>query len=98
MRKRLIVAISGMMGSGKTTLASNLARLLRWDSIPESLTAIKYLPDLFSDTQRWAYETQLAFLAEKGIQLLTPGTRAIVLDRSLQEDVQIFAQYWHDVG
>lgn len=94
------IVVCGIIGSGKTTLAGALAQNLNWLYIPEGLHAIEYLPDLFTDPKRWAFETQISFLSEKSIQIfhaLKNGNN-IVVDRSLYEDVEIFARQFHENG
>jgi deoxyadenosine/deoxycytidine kinase len=95
-----LVAISGPMGAGKTTLARGLASVLGWEYLPESVPAVKMLPDLFVDPKRWAFETQAAFLVNKAVQLREAIHRqkGIILDRSIYEDVEIFAQKFYDSG
>jgi len=95
-----IIAISGLMGSGKTTLCRNLAHKINWSCLPESTIAKNYLADFFNDLNRYAYPTQIAFLCNKAlqiIQMLQDG-KNIILDRSLYEDIYIFAKCWHDRG
>lgn len=96
----ILVAISGLMGSGKTTLARAMAERLRWRYVPESAPATKYLFDLFRDPTRWAFETQVAFFCQKAVQLqdaLAQGEN-VVLDRSLNEDYLVFARYFAERG
>jgi deoxyadenosine/deoxycytidine kinase len=95
-----IISISGLMGSGKTTLAKGIAQRFGWRYIPEAVPATRYLTDLFQDPARWAFETQLAFLSHKAIQLQEAAANRehVVLDRSLSEDWNVFARYFHDAG
>lgn len=91
------IAVSGVSGSGKTTLVKSLSQTLGYAQLPEARAGLSYLPDLSTDPARWAFETQLAFLAHKAVnlkELLSRGARVIV-DRSLSEDVDVFAKYWH---
>ena len=92
------IAISGMICSGKTTLAKKLANYIGWDLLPESIRSIDYLSDLFSDQERWAFDTQVSFLCEKAIKLKKKleSRKNIVLDRSIYEDINIFAKYFFD--
>lgn len=100
MSRPLLIAISGLMGSGKTTLASGLCRELGWTCVPESPQATRYLNDLINNPQRWAFETQIAFLAHKALTVLKALDAAenLILDRSLQEDAAIFAAYYYESG
>jgi len=61
------IAISGIMGNGKTTFARQLSKILFWASISENLSAKRYLPDLLSDPKRRAFETQLSFYIQDGV-------------------------------
>lgn len=94
------IAISGMMGSGKTTLAKQLARQLTWTYAPESQRGVTYLVDLFENPKRWAFDAQIAFLTDKAIainKLLDQGV-SIILDRTLEEDFHIFAEHFYETG
>lgn len=88
------------MGSGKTTLAKNIARTLGWSYLPISLHATNYLSDLFRDQARWAFNTQVAFLVDKAIQIQRNLHEEVntILDRSLYEDISIFAEYFYSTG
>lgn len=95
-----LVAVCGLMGAGKTTLAREIARALAWTYLPEVLPATRYLPDLFSDSHRWAFETQVAFLIYKsrGIRENIDRDHDLVVDRSLSEDINIFARHFYESG
>ena len=98
--RRNIIAVSGIMGSGKTTLCHKLAKKLGWMCLPEPELAKRYLNDFFKDYNRFAYQTQMAFLCSKAVQIieLLQSNNSVILDRSLYEDVNIFAKCWHDRG
>jgi deoxyadenosine/deoxycytidine kinase len=95
-----IVAVSGNLASGKSTLAQALARHNGWCLFPRSGYDVSYIHDLFQEPRRWAFEAQMSFLEHKTRAvrdaLQAPGTA--VLDRSIEEDVNVFARYFHRRG
>lgn len=93
-----VMAVSGIMGSGKTTLARNLALAFNYRFVGESRSARQYLPDLQRDPSKWAFETQLAFFANKAFALMEVIDKQLgaVIDRSLHEDVEVFAKYYFE--
>lgn len=95
---RLNIALAGIMGSGKTTLARKLSAKLNMDYVPESLDAKKYLQDLFDSTKRWALETQIAFLVNKSTAVLdsVKKNHNFILDRTFYEDIEIFAKNFYN--
>ncbi len=100
MKKPWFIAISGVMGAGKTTLSRGLAQILNWSYAPENITATLYLKDFFTNRKRWAFETQTAFLVHKALQVqgILQQNHNLILDRSLFEDLEIFAKYFYDQG
>jgi len=94
------LAVAGIMGSGKTTLARSLANELHLTYVPEFLNGKKYLPFLFENPKKWAFETQLSFFTEKSLQIINKlkSGQSIIVDRTLLEDYLIFAQFFFDNG
>lgn len=94
------LVVCGNNGSGKTTLARALARALSIPCLPFTSHGRTYLPDLSSNPARWAFETQVAFITEKAIQLRQSLERGqpVVVERSLSEDLHIYARYFVESG
>ncbi|MGD1020101.1 MAG: deoxynucleoside kinase [Verrucomicrobiia bacterium] len=99
MYTRYSLAVSGIQGSGKSTLARGLARRFGWFYLAESQTAQRYIPDLFEDMARWAFEAQLGFFCNKAVMMLDRlrGGENIVVDRTLHEDCYVFAEYFRRI-
>lgn len=100
MARPWFIAVAGIMGSGKTTVARGLADKLGWRYLPESRRATLFLGDLFRNPSRWAFEIQTAFLVNKALEIEDALSKAtgIVLDRTIFEDVQVFAEYFRRNG
>lgn len=95
-----IVAVAGNLASGKTTLATALASHNGWRRLPDQGYEASYIDDLFSDPSRWAFEAQVHFLLRKA-DAVWSGMRSqqtVALDRSISEDIDIFARYFHEQG
>lgn len=59
------IAVEGVIGAGKTTLARMLARQMKARLVLEEFEENPFLPDFYKDADRWAFHTQLAFLASR---------------------------------
>jgi deoxyadenosine/deoxycytidine kinase len=59
------VAIEGAIGAGTTTLTELLADRLDADSVLERFEENPFLERFYEDRDRWAFQTQLAFLASR---------------------------------
>ena len=90
---RRLIVVAGNMGSGKTTLVEFLARRYGVQPFFEPNDGNPYLKDFYGDMERWAFHSQVYFLAHKLAvhrrAEAVEGTAA--LDRSLWEDAEIFA-------
>ncbi len=87
------IAISGNIGSGKTTLAEKLAKHYGWVPLFESVEDNPYLRDFYGDMSRWAFHLQVYFLNSrfKQINAIRTNERTIIQDRTIYEDAHIFA-------
>ncbi|HQV69718.1 MAG TPA: deoxynucleoside kinase [Thermoflexales bacterium] len=88
------IAIAGNMGVGKSTLTKLVAQHLGWAPIYEAVDENPYLSDFYADMQRWSFHSQAFFLSRRVAQHkeLMSRPEPIVLDRSVYEDAEIFAQ------
>lgn len=94
---RRSIAIAGNIGTGKTTLVDFLVSTYGVVPFYEPNEQNPYLPDFYKDMKRWAFHSQIYFLANK-FRLhqavdTTPGV--VVLDRTIFEDAEIFATALH---
>ena len=96
----MLIAVSGNVGSGKTTIASRLATALGGRVADTRSYDQSYLSDQFNDPTRWSFETQMALLGAKasGIREAARITGTVIVDRSLSEDTEIFAPYFLSHG
>ncbi|MBN1447640.1 MAG: deoxynucleoside kinase [Bacteroidetes bacterium] len=96
----MFIAISGNIGSGKSSLTSLLHQKYGWTPHFESVDDNPYLPDFYADMQRWSFHLQVYFLSKRFIlhREITRGNVSVVQDRSIYEDAEIFAVNLHDIG
>ncbi|MEM1041718.1 MAG: 2-amino-4-hydroxy-6-hydroxymethyldihydropteridine diphosphokinase [Bacteroidota bacterium] len=89
------VAVEGVIGAGKTSLARLLAERTGARLVLEEFEENPFLPDFYRDAVRWAFHTQLAFLASRFRQQKALGAgdlfhHATVADYTFDKD-RIFA-------
>lgn len=65
MKNLYFVAIEGVIGVGKTSLASLLAERLNARLVLEKFDENPFLPDFYRDPERYAFQTQLFFLLNR---------------------------------
>src|SRR5882762_3024467 len=63
------IAISGNIGSGKTTLVEKLSKHYNWIPLYESADNNPYLKDFYEDMTRWAFHLQIYFLNSRFNQI-----------------------------
>lgn len=59
------IVIEGVIGAGKTTLARILAERFNGRLVLEEFEENPFLPRFYEDRSRWAFQTQLSFLASR---------------------------------
>lgn len=94
------IAVAGNIGSGKTTLASLLAKHYDWDASYETLDDNPYITDFYDDMQRWSFNLQIYFLHTRfnSIFRAKNNPKTTIMDRTIYEDAYIFAPNLHAMG
>lgn len=91
---RKYIAVAGNIGAGKSTLVDFLQ--YRFDLTPfaEPNADNPFLPSFYGDMKRWAFHSQMFFLAHKFKihQDLSDHPGTVVQDRTIYEDAEIFAE------
>ncbi|TFV97814.1 deoxynucleoside kinase [Algoriphagus kandeliae] len=87
------LAVSGNIGSGKTTLTEKLAKHYGWKAEFEAVDNNPYLPDFYEDMKRWAFHLQVYFLNSRYNQIrkIQESQENTIQDRTIYEDAYIFA-------
>ncbi len=89
-----LVLVAGNIGTGKTSLTERLGERLGWRTAYESVIDNPYLGDFYNNMDAWSFHLQIYFLghrAQQHLELVSGSTSAIA-DRSIYEDVRIFAR------
>ena len=99
-KKQLFVAIAGNIGAGKTTLTRLLSDKLGWRAYYEKVIDNPYLSDFYDDMNRWSFHLQVFFLSHRfeSQKEISAWPNSCVQDRSIYEDVEIFAQTLYEGG
>ena len=86
------IGIAGNIGCGKTTITRMLSEHYGWTPKYESVTYNPYLEDYYKDIERWSYNLETYFLAQRFQDLLdiTKSDDVIIQDRTILEGVHIF--------
>ena len=94
------IAVSGNIGSGKTTLATLLAKHYKWTAQYEDADNNPYLNDFYEDMQRWSFNLQVFFIKSRFEQVIEirKSKKTIIQDRTIYEDANIFAPNLHAMG
>lgn len=95
---KTFVTIAGNIGIGKSTLTARLAEHFGWKPYYEVVDTNPYLSDFYLNMRQWSFHLQVFFLSKRfqhhKDMMTTPFS--VVQDRSIYEDVEIFAKsLWH---
>ncbi len=94
------VGIAGNIGVGKTTFTKLLAEKYNWDECYESVIDNPYLSDFYGNMKRWSFNLQIYFLQHRFASQveISNNKKGVIQDRTIYEDVEIFARNLHDLG
>ena len=94
------VGIAGNIGVGKTTFTEILAKHFGWNEFYESVSDNPYLDDFYRDMHRWSFNLQIYFLHHRfaGQIEIMNSKKGVIQDRTIYEDVEIFARNLHQMG
>ena len=90
------IIVEGVIGAGKTTLAGILANRFRAQLVLESPDENPFLEKFYEDRERWAFQTQLSYLAsrfrqQQSLLKLDLFHRILISDYAFDKD-RIFAR------
>ncbi len=94
------VAIAGNIGAGKSSLTGLLAEKFSWNPYYESVEDNPYLSDFYEDMRRWSFNLQIYFLSSRfqHQKEMLSKRENIIQDRTIYEDVEIFAKNLHNMN
>lgn len=94
----MIIAVCGNILSGKSTLAKLISSIYGYSFIPNKRSELNFLDDFFDNIPERFFATQTSFLLSKAIEIKEESKKHnnIVIDRSMYEDVNVFAKLWMD--
>jgi deoxyguanosine kinase len=93
----MYIAIEGVIGVGKTTLARMLAPSFEADLLLEVFEENPFLSDFYSDRARYAFQTQIFFLLSRyhqqrrGVTAIVESGRSLLSDYTFAKD-SLFAR------
>ena len=99
---RRVIAVAGNIGAGKSSFVEWLRQQFGTTPFFEPHDDNPYLADFYADMGRWAFHSQTWFLIRRfQIHRTIEAAEvhgAIVQDRTIYEDAEIFAAHLHHVG
>lgn len=98
--KPVFITVAGNVGAGKSTLTRSIGEKLNFSTHYEKVDNNPYLEDFYKDKLEWGFRLQLYFLSQrfKQQQEIRSNGKNNIQDRSIYEDVEIFAKELHDSG
>ncbi len=100
MKNHPFVGLAGNIGVGKTTFTEIVAEKLGWTPYFESVDDNPYLGDFYGDMSRWSFNLQVYFLHKrfKSHHDMSLSNGGVIQDRTIYEDVEIFAKNLNEMG
>lgn len=100
MSQKKYIAIAGNIGAGKSSLTNLISKQFKWESYYEQVEDNPYLADFYGEMNRWSFNLQVFFLSSRFNQQKEIDNRpySVVQDRSIYEDVEIFARNLHEMN
>ena len=94
------IGIAGNIGVGKTTFTDIVADRNGWHPFYESVMDNPYLSDFYVDMKRWSFHLQIYFLHHRfrNHVKMSNLSQGVIQDRTIYEDVEIFAKNLHELG
>jgi len=98
--KKYFISVAGNIGSGKSSLTRLISEKLGWTPYYESVQNNPYLKDFYADMRRWSFQLQVYFLSHRfrTHRDIINSKKSVIQDRSIYEDVEIFARNLHLMG
>ncbi len=95
----MIIGVCGNIGAGKSTIIEMMEKHLNYVPVYEMVEENPYLEDFYKDMKKWAFHSQLFFLIKRFdfLKRVDPSKGVILEDRTIEEDVNIFAKNLHDM-
>ena len=99
-KEKKYLAIAGNIGAGKSSLTSLLGKHFGWKTYFETVDNNPYLSDFYEDMRRWSFNLQIYFLSSRfqNQKKLMQVQNGLIQDRTIYEDVEIFAKNLHEMG
>ncbi len=95
----MLVGFAGNCGTGKSTIAREVARYYDGVLILEDEKANPYFSDFINGKKETAFHCEITFLSNKLLDIENVNRRKmVVVDRIPEEDVELFTPYWRNEG
>ncbi len=94
------IAVAGNIGAGKSSLTGLLSKHFNWEAFYESVEDNPYLADFYEDMLRWSFNLQIYFLSSRfrHQKEMLQQEISLIQDRTIYEDVEIFAKNLHEMN
>ena len=95
----MYIAISGNIGSGKTSLVEMLSTELGFEPFFERIDN-PYIDSFYQDMARWSFNLQMSFLSKKTMQVkeIVSSCGNIIQDRTIFEEAYVFVRNLNRMG